>query len=978
MTGPATQSGAQPAMWHASAFVPPDHGTVARTLAATLADVAAAWPDAPAVIDRGTVVRFADLTRRVGGLAAQIAAATPDDGPVALLQTIGIDVVAAWFACALAGRPFLLLEPGNPPERNRALMARAGVTTLLCDATFDPAIVAGRKDIVVLRPDGRLSPMAHDNGLDCDAPAMIFPTSGSGGEPKLITYSARTLQTKVQASIALMGATPGDRVLIAGSHSNYGFLHHAMVFLLSGGTLCLADLASGGLTDTFETIVAHDVRNVRFTPSLFRVAARHAAGLAALQKLDAVRFSGEPLMAADLELARKTLAPGCRIQNVYGSTESGLFVWTDDHSRPVPSHTVPIGQIYPLWEFAILDEDGSPVPAGDLGELTIASPHHALGDWHAGTLDGTRFPPDSRGNQRRIYCTGDIVRLGQDGHLTLVGRKDRLVKINGMRVSLDEIEAHLRAMPGCTQAAVLEVAGGSGKRLAAFLTGNRDTPEAGDALAWLGARLPRHMIPAPIRWLAEMPLLPGGKIDRKALLASLPIAGDAGDTIDPGEIIDTGDPYADLTAIWRRLLKLPDFDRDAEFFGLGGDSLLMLQMQLAVEKRFDRSFPIEGFLAQPTMRGLATLLGLATLAGMAQPTRQDPELATRFRRVRPASGLRHGTVICMPGLGGAATAELLAKSRMFARHDLWACDVRISEGTLLHDQRWLTAAIAAARKIEQGDVPRPDILVGYSIGGYLAWLVARLLDQSRHRPARVVTIDTKPMHRDPKHQSAELDALLEQTRHADIDMLAFRRNIPAPFVPAGGPPIVWLPEDGNVITIPVETLEHLDMIKSAVLDRIADAVNCYSIRGRLDDLQVVPVTEISTPSGKLNAILRRGASVTCQQIADLLKNRKNTYGRTTLSALLYLALIYADSDEIEELCAQIINFHPEVTAARHAMAMLAKFPNTVRVPTGADLAPGPPDDIIVLPSLPAVDRALRLRQARMDRAHPPGSRHALM
>ena len=85
MTGPATQSGAQPAMWHASAFVPPDHGTVARTLAATLADVAAAWPDAPAVIDRGTVVRFADLTRRVGGLAAQIAAATPDDGPVALL-----------------------------------------------------------------------------------------------------------------------------------------------------------------------------------------------------------------------------------------------------------------------------------------------------------------------------------------------------------------------------------------------------------------------------------------------------------------------------------------------------------------------------------------------------------------------------------------------------------------------------------------------------------------------------------------------------------------------------------------------------------------------------------------------------------------------------------------------------------------------------------------------------------------------------
>jgi len=954
---------AHPAKWHASAFMPPDHGTIARTLVATLADVAAACPDAPAVIDRGTVIRFAELTRRVGGLAAQIATATPDDGPVALLQTIGIDVVAAWFACALAGRPFLLLEPGNPPERNRALMAGAGVTTLLCDASLDPAIVAGHKDIVVLHPDGRLAPMAHDSGLDCDAPAMIFPTSGSGGEPKLITYSARTLQTKVQASIALMGAGPGDRVLIAGSHSNYGFLHHAMVFLLSGGTLCLADLASGGLADTFETIMAHDVRHVRFTPSLFRVAARHAAGLAALQKLDAVRFSGEPLMAADLELARKTLAPGCRIQNVYGSTESGLFVWTDDHSRPVPSHTVPIGQIYPLWEFAILDENGAPVPAGDLGELTIASPHHALGDWHAGTVDGTRFPPDPRGNQRRIYCTGDIVRLGQDGHLTLVGRKDRLIKVNGMRVSLDEIEANLRAMPGCTQAAVLEVAVGSGKRLAAFLTGNGNTPEEGDAAAWLSARLPRHMIPAPIRWLAEMPLLPGGKIDRKALLASLPVEDDATEIHGNFENIATGDPYQDLTTIWQRLLKLPSFDEDAEFFGLGGDSLLMLQMQLAVEKRFDRIFPTEGFLAQPTLRGLATLLGLA------QPARQGPDLTTRFRLVRAAGDDRQGTVMCMPGLGGAANAELLARSMLFTGFDVWACDIRFDKGTLLDDQRWLAAALAVAQQIDQGDAPCPDVIVGYSIGGYIAWLVARMLVDSRHRPARVVAIDTKPMHRDQKYLSAQLNTILWQTSHAVIEMLAFRRNIPAPFLPAGGRPIVWCPEDGDLITIPVETLEHVDMAKAIVLDRIADAVNIFSKCGHQDQQIVEPISNISTFSGEISEILQGNIAPIRDIIANLLNNRERIYGKFTLSALLYLAIIYSDDgDQIVDLCSQIIQFHPEVSVARYVSNQFAGAAKPVRPPAGTEHIPGEANETIVLPSRPAMDRALRLRLARTGAA----------
>ncbi len=308
------RSGAVADGWQASGFAELAAGAFDRTLAKSLADAAARWPAVVAVVDRGREISFTELTEIVGGLAQQITEVPVAPGPLALLQSVGVNVVAAWFACGLAGRPFLLLEPGNPPERNRALMTRAGVRLLVSDRGVDPVLLSGSDAPVLICPDGRRGHMDLGRGLPADVPAMIFPTSGSTGEPKMITYAARTLQAKMQASMRLMAVTPGDRVMIAGSHSNYGFLHHALVFLLSGGALHLADVRDGGLAVVFAAVRDHGVRHIRFTPSLFRLAAAHPAGQAALKVLKGVRFSGEPLLSADLELARRMLDPSCRIQ----------------------------------------------------------------------------------------------------------------------------------------------------------------------------------------------------------------------------------------------------------------------------------------------------------------------------------------------------------------------------------------------------------------------------------------------------------------------------------------------------------------------------------------------------------------------------------------------------------------------------------------------------------------------------------------
>ena len=609
-------------LWQSSPFHTLDETRLARTLADVLNEMAGRWPYQTAVIDHGRKISFRKLANLVGGLSEQIRATDAPPGPIALLHSVGVDAMAAWFACSVAGRPLLMLEPSNPPERNYALIEGAGATLILHDGQIDPTTLIGLNSFQWIVPQGYSAPLVLGTGLGADDPSMIFPTSGSTKEPKLIAYSAITLQTKVQASISIMGAQPGDIVLAAGSHSNYGFMHHALVFLFAGGCLCLSDVRSDGLGVVFDAILKHGVEHMRFTPSLFRVVGMMPEAKATLRLLKGVRFSGEPLLWNDLQLARRVLHPDCLIQNIYGSTESALFVWTDDRVKILSEGAAPIGRIYPLYEFQIQTDDNLPSTWGNAGELVISSPYQALGDWRLGVLDESRFPPDSRGGGRRLYYTGDIVRSNSEGELIMLGRKDRLVKVNGQGVSLIEIEAHLQAMPNCAQAAVLECPGQHGNRLVAFLTMvDATTPEI-DPRSWLEERLPAYMIPTRFTWIERMPLLPSSKVDYKNLLSRLPpeyritptvAVLDEMSLMIPNSKIDLEDLLAQyqshpefeqsyvpprtpmektLVAIWREVLNIEQIGIHDNFFELGGHSLLILVLCTKIETQISKSVPL--------------------------------------------------------------------------------------------------------------------------------------------------------------------------------------------------------------------------------------------------------------------------------------------------------------------------------------------------------------------------------------------------
>ena len=231
-------------VWHPSAFKAPDLSSVAESLPKWLGKASAQWHDLPAVLFGDQCWTYADLARRAAGLALDIRRATTIPGPVALVQSLGFDAIASWFACAIAGRAFLLLEPDQPSARLWELIETAACPLVLCDRVT----TKGLGDLMQLKkliPGHHLASLQLENCLGCSEPAMIFPTSGSEGASKLIAYSSTTLQVKAQSSRRLMQIPEGARVVIAGSHGNYGFLHHAFVFLLSGGALCLKFLGTG-------------------------------------------------------------------------------------------------------------------------------------------------------------------------------------------------------------------------------------------------------------------------------------------------------------------------------------------------------------------------------------------------------------------------------------------------------------------------------------------------------------------------------------------------------------------------------------------------------------------------------------------------------------------------------------------------------------------------------------------------------------
>ncbi|MEO7327721.1 MAG: amino acid adenylation domain-containing protein, partial [Minicystis sp.] len=550
-------------------------------------------------------VSYAEL----GAFADRVASALGAmPGRVALLFEPGPSMIAAILGALEAGATYVPLDLASPPERLAAMLEDAGATTLL---THPPSLSRARAlappGCVVLDVDALTLTLAPPLrvAVSPDAPAYILYTSGSTGRPKGVVQSHRNMLCHVRNYINRLHLDEDDAIGLLASYAFDAAIMDIFGALLSGATLCPIDLRNTGLLHLPALLRELRVSVYHSTPTVFR----HLAGMLGesevLEGIRLVVLGGEEAQARDVEAFRACFPPESLLVNGLGPTESTLALqYFVDRETPLPRKSVPVG--YPVEGVAIrlLTPLGEQVALWGIGQIEISSPQVALGYWNRPDLTAAAFSTDAGG--LRGYRTGDLARRLPGGALEYLGRADHQVKVRGHRIEPGEIEARLLTCPGVAKAvvAVREDLPG-GPSLAAYvvpLPGR--APRVEELRAHVKKGLPAYMVPAAFMLLDALPLLPNGKIDRRALPA--PEAPDAG----PGEALapPRDDLEVGLASCFCEVLGLRTVGVNDSFFDLGGQSMLAVKLVEGIERRFHRTVKLAALFEAQTVEQLAALL----------------------------------------------------------------------------------------------------------------------------------------------------------------------------------------------------------------------------------------------------------------------------------------------------------------------------------------------------------------------------------
>jgi natural product biosynthesis luciferase-like monooxygenase protein len=373
----------------------------------------------------------------------------------------------------------------------------------------------------------------------------------------------------------------------------------------------------------------HAVTHMQCTPSMARMFLGNEETRSALAQIQHLFLGGEALPADLLsELRQHSRAT---ITNMYGPTET--TVWSTTHRLADGELNVPIGRPIANTSLYITDDKRRPLPAGVAGELFIGGLGVARGYFQRPELTAERFVTDpfSLLPGARMYRTGDRARWRKDGVMEFLGRADFQVKVRGYRIEPGEIEALVRQMPGVNECVVMlrEDRPGDQRLVAYVVPAPRTKVDPAGIRDALRARLPEYMVPAHVLAIAELPLTPNRKIDRKALPAPDHGPAPAQESAKPESEIDK-----QIAEVWQEMLGREGVGVDDNFFDLGGHSLLVVRVHRKLQEVLGRSLALTDLYRFPTIRALSSYL----TAGSAGDSRKGSERGARRRELMQRRG----------------------------------------------------------------------------------------------------------------------------------------------------------------------------------------------------------------------------------------------------------------------------------------------------------------------------------------------------
>jgi amino acid adenylation domain-containing protein len=581
---------------------------------------AAAAPLRVAVICGDRQMTYGELNRRCDQLAGLLLEkGIAAESCVGVMMERSLELMVGILGILKAGGCYLPIDPRYPEEHSRFLLSDASINILLTQSHSLSLNMAKYVDCVVPLHGLEHGERGDRGSRHPGSPVPVKPgqsayviyTSGSTGRPKGVIVEHQAVVERLTWMQRTYPLSAADTVLQKTVFTFDVSIIELFGWFMGGARLYLLETsAEKDLRNIVDIIVLHNVTAVSFTPTILNAffLPITSADTRKLVSLKWIFSAGEQLPEVLVEKWHKLAIPA-KLENLYGPTEA--TVYASYYSCVYQPYTgpVPIGKPLGNSRLYILDENEGLIPPETVGELYLAGGGLSRGYLNRPGLTGEKFLPDPFFPGGRMYRTGDYAKLLPEGQAVYLGRMDNQVKIKGIRIELDEIEAALLKHPGISEAAVIVQDDPMGSTLVAYIVPREDLTLK-ELRVFLLEKLPDYMVPSGFFKLDKMPVSSSGKLARKLL----PELG-TGIEADICYAAPRTEVEHQLVQLWAETLRLDKIGIDHNFFEMGGDSLKGNLFLAKISGPPGTSLMIKDLFEAPTIRKFAELLSRSKITG---------------------------------------------------------------------------------------------------------------------------------------------------------------------------------------------------------------------------------------------------------------------------------------------------------------------------------------------------------------------------